>query len=71
MVPVRETGPSRLLAAEILGGRLALTEMEARAEWHEAFTRVYRGALDLGDPGDNALLADLQDRPGTASPWPI
>jgi ubiquinone/menaquinone biosynthesis C-methylase UbiE len=36
-------------------------EMEARAEWHEAFTRVYQVALDLGDPGDDAYLADLQD----------
>lgn len=36
-------------------------EMEARPEWHDTFTRVYRVALDLGDPGDDALLADLQD----------
>ena len=25
------------------------------------WTRVYRIALDLGDPGGDALLADLQD----------
>jgi ubiquinone/menaquinone biosynthesis C-methylase UbiE len=36
-------------------------EMEARPEWHDTFTRVYRAALSLGDPGDDALLADLQD----------
>jgi SAM-dependent methyltransferase len=36
-------------------------EMEARPEWQDTFTRVYRVALDLGDPGDDAPLADLQD----------
>jgi ubiquinone/menaquinone biosynthesis C-methylase UbiE len=36
-------------------------EMEARPEWHETYTRVYLVALDLGDPGDDALLAGLQD----------
>jgi ubiquinone/menaquinone biosynthesis C-methylase UbiE len=36
-------------------------EMEARPEWHDAWTRVYRVALDLGDPGEDVLLADLQD----------
>jgi SAM-dependent methyltransferase len=36
-------------------------EMEGRPEWHDTFTRVYWVALDLGDPGDDALLADLQD----------
>jgi SAM-dependent methyltransferase len=36
-------------------------EMEARPEWHDTYTRVYRVALDLGDPGDDALLADLQE----------
>jgi ubiquinone/menaquinone biosynthesis C-methylase UbiE len=35
-------------------------EMEARPEWHDAFTRVYQVALNLGDPGDDAYLADLQ-----------
>ena len=35
--------------------------MQARPEWHDTFTRVYRVALSLGDPGDDALLADLQD----------
>lgn len=36
-------------------------EMEDRPEWHDLFTRVYRIALDLGDPRDDAVLADLQD----------
>jgi ubiquinone/menaquinone biosynthesis C-methylase UbiE len=35
-------------------------EMEARPEWQDTFTRVYQVALGLGDPGDDALLADLQ-----------
>jgi SAM-dependent methyltransferase len=36
-------------------------EIEARAEWHDTFTGVYRVALGLGDPGDDTRLADLQD----------
>jgi ubiquinone/menaquinone biosynthesis C-methylase UbiE len=36
-------------------------QVESRAEWHELFTRVYRAALDLGDPGDDVALAALQD----------
>jgi ubiquinone/menaquinone biosynthesis C-methylase UbiE len=36
-------------------------EMAARPAWHDLWTRVYRVALDLGDPGGDALLADLQD----------
>jgi len=36
-------------------------ELQARPEWHDTYTRVYRVALSLGDPGDDALLADLQD----------
>ena len=35
-------------------------EMENRPEWHDLFTRVYQAALDLGDPRDDAALADLQ-----------
>lgn len=35
-------------------------EIEARPEWHDAFTRVYQVALSLGDPGHDAYLADLQ-----------
>ena len=36
-------------------------ETAARPEWHDLWTRVYRVALDLGDPGGDVLLADLQD----------
>lgn len=36
-------------------------EIEARPEWHDLWTRVYRVALDLGDPGGDVLLANLQD----------
>jgi SAM-dependent methyltransferase len=35
--------------------------MAERPEWHALRTRVYQIALDLGDPGDDAALADLQD----------
>ena len=43
------------------GAGFADIEVEARPEWHDLWTRVYRVALDLGDPGGDALLADLQD----------
>lgn len=36
-------------------------EMKAKPEWHDTYTRVYQTALSLGDPGDDALLADLQN----------
>jgi ubiquinone/menaquinone biosynthesis C-methylase UbiE len=36
-------------------------EVAARPEWHDLWTRVYRVALDLGDPSGDVLLADLQD----------
>lgn len=36
-------------------------EIVARPEWHDLWTRVYRVALDLGDPGNDTMLADLQD----------
>jgi ubiquinone/menaquinone biosynthesis C-methylase UbiE len=35
--------------------------VEARPEWHETFTRVYRTALEIGDPHDDSALAALQD----------
>jgi SAM-dependent methyltransferase len=35
-------------------------EVEARPGWHDGWTRVYQVALDLGDPGDDTLLASLQ-----------
>lgn len=43
------------------GAGFAGVEMEARGEWQDTFTSVYRAALGLGDPGDDARLADLQD----------
>lgn len=36
-------------------------ETEARPEWRNTWIRVYRVALELGDPGPDILLADLQD----------
>ena len=36
-------------------------EIQARPEWHDLWTRVYQIALDLGDPGGDTVLADLQD----------
>jgi ubiquinone/menaquinone biosynthesis C-methylase UbiE len=35
--------------------------VEARPEWHDVFTRVYRTALDAGDPAGDTGLADLQE----------
>jgi SAM-dependent methyltransferase len=35
--------------------------MAERPEWHALRTRVYQIALDLGDPGGDTALADLQD----------
>jgi SAM-dependent methyltransferase len=43
------------------GAGFADIEVTARPEWHDLWTRVYRVALDLGDPGGDTLLADLQD----------
>jgi SAM-dependent methyltransferase len=40
---------------------LAGIKMETRPEWHDLWTRVYKVAIDLGDPGRDTLLADLQD----------
>jgi len=36
-------------------------QVEDRPEWHDLFTRVLRTALAAGDPGDDAMLANLQD----------
>lgn len=33
----------------------------AQPRWHDLYTRVYRTALDLGDPRDDSGLASLQD----------
>lgn len=35
--------------------------VEARPEWHDVYTRVYRTALNAGDPAGDTALADLQD----------
>jgi SAM-dependent methyltransferase len=36
-------------------------QVESRPGWHDLFTGVYREALGLGGPGDDAALAALQD----------
>jgi SAM-dependent methyltransferase len=36
-------------------------QVEARPEWHDVFTRIYRTALDAGDPAGDTGLAELQD----------
>jgi len=43
------------------GAGFAGVRVEERPEWHDLYTRVYRIALDLGDPHDDARLASLQD----------
>jgi ubiquinone/menaquinone biosynthesis C-methylase UbiE len=48
---------SRLLR----GAGFADVGVAAQPEWHDLYTRVYRTALDLGDPGDDPGLASLQD----------
>lgn len=35
-------------------------ELEARPEWHDFYTGLYRAALDLGDPGEDTSLAVMQ-----------
>jgi ubiquinone/menaquinone biosynthesis C-methylase UbiE len=58
----RLPGRMRISWPELLrGAGFAGIEMAARPQWHDLWTRVYRVALDLGDPGGDALLADLQD----------
>jgi hypothetical protein len=43
-------------------------QVESRSEWHELFTRVFRTALELGDPGKDLGLASLQDEARHALP---
>ena len=45
----------------LLGAGFADITVEDRPEWHDLYIRVYRIALDLGDPRGDAMLADLQD----------
>jgi SAM-dependent methyltransferase len=55
--------PSRMRIdwAEALGSvGFVEIQVESRAEWQELFVRVYRVALDLGDPGEDAALARMQ-----------
>ena len=35
--------------------------VEAQPGWHDLYTRVYRVAIDIGDPHDDSGLASLQD----------
>jgi SAM-dependent methyltransferase len=49
----------------LCGAGFADIQMQARPEWHDAFTRVYQVALSLGDPGDDTC----KTRHGAASPW--
>lgn len=37
-------------------------QLQARPDWHDVSTRIYRAALSLGDPADDAALATLQDQ---------
>ena len=56
--------PSRLRidwAAALGSVGFVEVQVESRAQWHELFIRVYRVALDLGDPGDDAALARMQE----------
>jgi ubiquinone/menaquinone biosynthesis C-methylase UbiE len=53
---IRTDWPPLLRSAGFTG-----VETEARPEWHDAWTRVHRVALDLGEPGPDVLLAGLQD----------
>jgi hypothetical protein len=56
--------PSRLRidwAAALRSAGFVDVRVESRPEWHARFTRVYRVALDLGAPGEDAALAALQD----------
>jgi SAM-dependent methyltransferase len=56
--------PSRLRidwAAALRSTGFVHVQVESRPGWHDLFTGVYRVALGLGAPGDDAALAALQD----------
>jgi len=58
----RLPGRSRIDWAQLLSGAgFAEIMTTARPEWHALWTRTYRIALELGDPGGDWLLRDLQD----------
>jgi SAM-dependent methyltransferase len=48
-------------AAALRSAGFVDVQVASRPEWHERFTRVYRVALGLGAPGQDAALAALQD----------
>jgi ubiquinone/menaquinone biosynthesis C-methylase UbiE len=48
-------------AAALRSVGLVDVQVESRSEWHALFIRVYRVALDLGGPGDDAALARMQE----------
>jgi ubiquinone/menaquinone biosynthesis C-methylase UbiE len=63
-IPGDERLPARLRIdwpRLLRGAGFADVGVEARPEWHDLYTRVYRIALDLGDPRDDSALASLQD----------
>jgi SAM-dependent methyltransferase len=58
---VRLPGRMRIDWPRLLrGAGFVGVQIEGRPEWQDLWTRIHRVALDLGDPGDDALLADLQ-----------
>jgi hypothetical protein len=46
-------------------------QMDARPEWHEAFTRVYRVALDSVSPATIPYSPTCKMKPGIAFLWRI
>jgi ubiquinone/menaquinone biosynthesis C-methylase UbiE len=63
--------PSRLRidwAQTLDSAGFAEVRVESRPEWHELFTRVFRVALELGDPGADLGLASLQEEARQALP---
>lgn len=63
-VPDDQRLPSRMRTdwpRLLRGAGFADIEVAVQPEWHDLWTRVYRIALDFGDPGHDAPLADLQD----------
>ena len=63
--------PSRMRidwAATLGSAGFADVWVESRLEWHDLFTRVFKVALELGDPGEDVGLASLQDEARRALP---
>jgi ubiquinone/menaquinone biosynthesis C-methylase UbiE len=58
----RQPARSRINWSRLLrGAGFTDVDVAEQPEWHDLYTRVYRTALDLGDPGDDSRLASLQD----------